>query len=67
MNRQEFMIFTALSNYLKDLGINLAEFLERDELKKYAEIGEDYLNISNDEFREELKGIIEGMSKQFLK
>ncbi|TYP74465.1 hypothetical protein [Paenibacillus methanolicus] len=66
MNREEFIIFTALSNYLKELGVNLAEFLSKEELKKYTEIGESYLNINNEEFRDELKDIIKGMSKQFL-
>lgn len=40
MEKNEFIQFTALINYLKELGTNPAEYLSWEELKRYTEVGE---------------------------
>jgi hypothetical protein len=67
MNKQEFVIFTALVTQLKELGMNFTQFLSEDEVKQYTEIGKNYLPMNNDEFRDELKKIIQEMAGRLLK
>jgi len=47
MTKEEFIIFTSLGNYLKELGINLVEFLSKDQLLKYTEFGRDYVGMDD--------------------
>ncbi|WP_025693299.1 hypothetical protein [Paenibacillus zanthoxyli] len=67
MNREEFIIFTALTSYLKELDLNPAEYLSKQELLKYTEIGKDYLGMDTAGFREALKEIILEMAARHLK
>ncbi|MEC0208431.1 hypothetical protein ABEX47_20495 [Paenibacillus ehimensis] len=66
MNKQEFVMFTSLISFLKEYGINFTEFLSRDEVKRYTEIAEKYVSISDEEFRDELKNMIEEQAKRLL-
>ncbi|MDO3676444.1 hypothetical protein [Paenibacillus ehimensis] len=66
MNKQEFVMFTSLISFLKEYGINFTEFLSRDEVKRYTEMAEKYVSISDEEFRDELKNMIEEQAKRLL-
>lgn len=59
-------MFTSLISFLKEYGINFTEFLSRDEVKRYTEIAEKYVSISDEEFRDELKNMIEEQAKRLL-
>ncbi len=67
MNKQEFIVFTALISFLKEYGTNFTEFLSRDEVKRYTEIGEKYVALSDEEFRNELRNMIEEQAKRLLR
>ncbi|MNS40403.1 hypothetical protein D3C72_727150 [compost metagenome] len=67
MEKSEFVEFTALINYLKELGTNPAEYLSREELKRYIEFGEAYVGMPNETFRNELKAVIMGMVERHLR
>lgn len=67
MNKQEFVMFTTLISFLKEYGLNFTEFLSRDEVKRYTEIAEQYVAISDEEFRDELKNMIEERAKRLLR
>ncbi|HZG17755.1 MAG TPA: hypothetical protein VE710_22465 [Candidatus Bathyarchaeia archaeon] len=66
MNKEEFIMFTSLTNYLKELGTNPAEYLSREALKRYTEYGENYVNMDTDTFRTGLENIIKGMAEKML-
>ncbi|WP_433944917.1 hypothetical protein [Paenibacillus sp. SN-8-1] len=67
MEKNEFVEFTALTNYLKELGLNPAEYLSREELKRYTEVGEAYVGMSSETFRDELKAVIMAMVERHLR
>ncbi|USB33369.1 hypothetical protein [Paenibacillus sp. YPG26] len=67
MKKNEFIEFTALINYLKELGINPAEYLSREELKRYTEFGAAYVGMPGETFRDELKAVIMGMAERHLR
>lgn len=67
MEKSEFVEFTALTNCLKELGLNPAEYLSREELKRYTEVGVAYLKMTNEEFKSELKAVIMGMVERHLR
>lgn len=66
MDKKGFIVFTALTSYLKELGTNPAEYLSKEELKSYAEAGADYVGMTSEAFKEELWTVIKEMAGEHL-
>ncbi|GIP24649.1 hypothetical protein J22TS3_49240 [Paenibacillus sp. J22TS3] len=48
------------------LGTNRAEYLSKEQLKRYTEVGEEYVGMSSRAFQDELRSVIKEMAREHL-